>query len=186
MILQKAPTGEDLQCKLSKTWAQETLKGGESKAVRWGFGDARCKVNINLARAQIVAALTTPEYALEVPPQAVKCEVERNGELKPVTATLAPKILFKNGQADKVWLNLKDLKGPADIKGTIWTAAQLEDSVGLFHGKMIKSINKFMFKRCAERYSPQALAIRKANAEKRRAAKAANPVPVPVGENPSP
>ena len=177
MILKKEPVGEDLACNLSKTWAQETLKGGESKAVRWGFGDARCKINLSLARSEVVAALTQPEYTLNIPAQAVKCEVDRNGEIKPITATLAPKLVFKNGQAEKVWINLKDLKGPADIKGTVWAAAKLEDSLGLFHGKMIKSINRFMYKRCGELYSPRAIAIRKLNAQKRRAAAAAAGTP---------
>ena len=70
--------------------------------------------------------------------------------------TLAPKMVFKNGHAEKVWINLKDLKAPADIKATIWTAAKLEDLLGFFHGKMIKSINKFMYSRCVELYGPAA------------------------------
>ncbi|MEQ1576672.1 MAG: hypothetical protein ABL894_03375 [Hyphomicrobium sp.] len=175
MVLKKEPVGDDLQCRLSKTWAQETIKGGESKTVRWGFGDARCKLNFNLARSEIIAALTMPEYTLAFPSQTVKCEVDREGELKPVTAKLAPKFLFKNGQAEKVWINLTELDGPADIKGTVWTAANLEDTIGIFHGSMIKSINKFLHKKCNDTYGPAALAKaqRKLELEQRRAARAA-------------
>ncbi len=182
MILKKEPAGEDLSCKLSKTWAQDTIKGGESKAVRWGFGDARCALNFSLSRSEIMAALTKPEYTLNIPSHAVKCEVDRSGELKPVTAKLAPKIIFKNGRAEKVWINLTDLNGPADIKSTVWTAANMEDTLGIFHGSMIKQINKFMYKKCGALYGPVAMAkaLKKLNVDKRRAAAAA--VKVKKGE----
>jgi len=107
----------------------------------------------------VISALTKPAHTINVPPQTVKCEVQReNDEVKPLTATLAPKLVFKNGRADKVWINLTDIDGPADIKTTVWAAAKLEDSLGLFHRPLIKSINKFMFRQCAKRYGPEALA----------------------------
>jgi hypothetical protein len=195
MILKKEPAGEDLSCKLSKTWAQDTIKGGESKTVRWGFGDARCALNFSLARSEIMSALTQPDYTLNIPSHAVKCEVDRSGELKPVTAKLAPKIIFKNGRAEKVWINLTDLSGPADIKSTVWTAANMEDTLGIFHGSMIKQINKFMYTKCKALYGPAAVAkaLKKLNAEKRRSAaaalkakKAEAAAPAPAAEVPVP
>ena len=78
--------------------------------------------------------------------------VEQDGEVTKVTAKLAPKIIFKNGKAEKVWINLKDVDGPMSIKATIWTVARLADSVGLFHRKMIKSMNKFIEKGCAKKF----------------------------------
>lgn len=156
MILEKKPVGDDLTCKLSKTWAKDTIKGGESKTVKWGFGDARCVTKVKLSRGDIVAALTKPEHTINVDEQTVRCEIERGGELKPVTAKASPRMDFKKGQAEKVWINLKEIDGPTDIKGTIWTAASLEDSLGLFHGAMIKQINKFMHKKCAQEYGPGA------------------------------
>ena len=175
MVLKKETAGDDLKCKLSKTWAQETLKGGETKTVRWGFGDARCNLNLNLARSEVISALTKPEYTVNIPSQTVRCEVDRSGELKPVTAKLAPKLVFKNGRAEKIWINLQELDGPADIKGTVWTAANLEDSLGIFHRGMIKSVNKFLYKRCNDLYGPAAVASanKRLNNEKRRAAVAA-------------
>lgn len=152
MALGKKPSGDDLKCALTKTWAKDTLKKGESKAVKWGFGDARCELVLNLDRAEVIAALTKPEHTINVPAHTVKCTVERDGEAKPVTAKLAPKLEFKNGRADKIWINLTDLSGPATIKATVWTAANLEDSLGIFHKGMIKSVNKFLYQRCGQRY----------------------------------
>lgn len=175
MILLKQQQGDDLSCQLTKTWGQSTLKGGEKKNVKWSFGDARCSADIALGRADVVAALTEPAHTIEVPRQVVQCQVEREGEVKPVTIKVAPKLTFKRGRADKVWINLQDVNGPSDVKATVWAAAKLEDSLGLFHSSMIRSINKFMHRKCAKAYAaklglkivpdPAAKARRKAKAD---------------------
>jgi hypothetical protein len=158
MILDKKPAGGDLKCDIGKTWASSSLNGGKNKGVSWVFGDARCNVNINLSRADLYSALTLPKHTVKIPQHTVKCVVEREEELKPVTIKLAPKLEFKNGRADKVWVNLKDIEGPDDVKGTVWVAAGLEDKLGLFHKPLVKSINKFMHEQCAKRYGPDAAA----------------------------
>ena len=158
MVLDKQPSGDDLKCDIQKTWAKDSLEEGKSKGVSWGFGDARCKVDLKLERADIVAALTKPKHTIRIPAHDVSCVIEREGELRPLTAKVAPKIVFKNGKADKVWINLENIEGPADVKSTIWTAANLEDTIGIFHRPMIKSINKFLEKQCPKRYGPNASA----------------------------
>ena len=152
MLLQRKPAGGDLKCQLSKTWQQSTIKEAESSTVKWGYGDARCSVDVNLTRAAIVSAMTSEEFTYEIPKHTAHCVVEQDGQVTNVTAKLAPKIIFKNGKADKVWINLKDVDGPVSIKATIWTVARLADSVGLFHRKMIKSMNKFIEWGCAKKY----------------------------------
>jgi hypothetical protein len=96
--------------------------------------------------------MTSEEFTYEIPKHTAHCVVEQDGQVTNVTAKLAPKIIFKNGKADKVWINLKDVDGPVSIKATIWTVARLADSVGLFHRKMIKSMNKFIEWGCAKKY----------------------------------
>lgn len=154
MVLGKEPVGSDLACDVQKTWAKSSLEGGKSKGVSWSFGDARCSVDLRLQRKDIVAALTQPKHTVRVPAHEVNCILERDGEIKPVKARLAPKLTFKDGKADKVWINLENIEGPDDVKSTIWTAAQLEDKLGIFHRPMIKSINKFLYRQCAKRYGP--------------------------------
>lgn len=158
MILNKEPVGEDLKCNMTKTWGKAAIKGGEKKTIKWGFGDARCSVGLTLGRSQIYSALTQPKYTLKVPAHTVRCEVEREGELQPVKATLAPKLEFKNGRADKLWINLQSIDGPSDIKSTVSLAASLEDNLGLFHSKLIEQINKFMYKKCEDNYGVTAKA----------------------------
>ena len=171
IILKKEPAGGDVKCKISKTWASDTIKGGETKSVKWGFGDAQCTTHVSMTRKDILAALNKPKHTLTMPNQTVHCKIEREGKLKPLRAKASPRLDFKRGRADKVWINLKDVDGPTDIKALIWTAANLEDSLGIFHKNMIKQINKFIHRRCNEKYGPkaQAEARKKLKKKQRRA-----------------
>lgn len=185
MVLDKKPAGADLTCDIQKTWAKSSLEGGKSKGMSWGFGDARCTVDLKLERADIVAALTKPSHKVFIPAHQVNCVIERNGEIKPLTAKLAPKLVFKDGKASKVWINLESIEGPEDVKSTVWTAAQLEDTLGLFHGPMIKSINKFLLKQCAQRYGPEAEARAARKAAKDKTKVAADKSAKPAAKDPA-
>lgn len=156
IILNKEPKGDNPDCNIVKTWSRSTIKQGESKSVSWGFGDTRCQANLQVSRTQMIAALTQPKYTLRVPTQTVKCVIEQDGELKPITAKAAPKLKFKDGKADKIWINLEKIDGPENVTGTISTIAAMEDKLGIFHGSLIKSVNKFIYKRCAQKYGPNA------------------------------
>jgi len=154
IIVNKAPGGDDLSCNLSKTWQQSNLKDGiEKKRLTWTFGDARCSVELSAKRDMVLGAVTKPQHSLELSEHTVKCEVERGTEVTTINIKMAPKISFKDGTAEKAWLNIKAIEGPAVVRGAIWTAAQIEDDFGLFHSDLIAEINKFVQKSC-----PKALA----------------------------
>jgi hypothetical protein len=149
IITTKDAAGADFKCDVSKTWNKAKIKDSiEKKKLAWSMGDARCAITVDLKRSQIVEALTKPELMLEFPQHTIKCEVERENEVTPISITLAPKIQFKGGKAEKAWINLKDIEAPAVVKGAIWTAAKLEDTVGLFHADILSEVNDFVTKRC--------------------------------------
>ena len=152
ILVQKNAKGDDLRCNLTKTWARSTIKEADSHKLSWAFGDAQCSVDINLSRAVLVSALTEDRRKLRVPPHTVNCVIEQDGKLEKVTATLAPKIEFRDGKAEKVWVNLTNVEGPAGIKATMQTAAQLADTLGLFHRRMIKSINRYVERHCPKTF----------------------------------
>jgi hypothetical protein len=158
IILSKEAKGKAPHCNITKTWAKDTIKKGENSMVSWAFGDTRCQADLKVAREDIVAALTKEKYTLQVSPQTVTCVVEQDGKPHDLTATAAPKLKFKRGKADKIWINLKTIEGPENVTGTIRTIAAMEDKVGIFHGPLIKSVNKFIHKRCAKKYGPGATA----------------------------
>ena len=97
--------------------------------------------------------MTGEESKLWVPPHTANCIVEQDGQVKTVTATVAPKIVFKDGKAEKIWINLLNVEGPAGIKTTLSTAAHLNDSIGIFHRAMLKSVNRYIYKHCPK-YHP--------------------------------
>jgi hypothetical protein len=152
LLVQKNPKGEDLKCALTKTWERSTIKEAESSKLTWGYGDARCSVDIDIGRAAILAAMTADSAKFRVPPHTANCIVESDGKLEKVTATLAPKITFKDGKADKIWINLKSVEGPTAIKATLYTAAELADRLGLFHKRMVKSVNRYIERHCPREF----------------------------------
>ena len=173
ILMQKNAKGDDLKCSLTKTWARSTIKEAESHKLSWAFGDAQCSVDINLNRAVLVSAVTDDQRKLRVPPHTVNCVVEQDGKLEKVTATLSPKIYFKDGKAEKIWVNLTNVEGPVGIKATLQTAAQLADTLGLFHRRMIKSINRYVERHCPKTFpqlvatSPQPPAPKASKADKK-------------------
>jgi hypothetical protein len=154
ILLEKNPKGPDLKCALTKTWDRSKIKQADSQQVSWGFGDARCSVDIDLSREALVTAMTADRITVRMPRHKANCLVEQDGKPEKVTAVLAPKIEFRNGKAEKIWIRLKDVDGPASVVLTVKTAAQLADTLGLFHRRMIKGINRYI-----ERHCPKALDI---------------------------
>lgn len=153
IIVKKDAGGGDLKCQLGKTWAKSKIKDGiEKKKISWTFGDARCAIDLAVSRAAMLEALKNPNGSLEIPKHTIKCEVERENEVTPINVSLAPKITFKDGKAQKAWLNVSDIEAPAVVKGAIWTAAKVEDTFGLFHGEMIEEINEFVLQKCPQKY----------------------------------
>lgn len=149
MVKKKQPATGDFACYLQKTWAKDKIaEGARAGSVSWSFGDARCNVEVKLPRADALAALGPGTQTLQFPEHAVKCEIERDGAITPVTAKLAPKIEFKDGVAQKAWVNLKDVDGPTAIKGLVSTVATIQDGIGIFHKAMIKAINEQIGKKC--------------------------------------
>ena len=149
IVAKKPSSGPDLACSLSKTWNKTTIKDGvEKKKLSWGFGDARCTIDVSAKREAIVDAVAKPEQAFEFTPHTIKCQIEREKEVTNIAVTLAPKITFKDGKALKAWLNLKEIEAPTVIRGAIWTVAQAEDYFGLFHSDMISEINELVGQKC--------------------------------------
>lgn len=153
-IVGKRIEGEDLECLLSKTWDRDTIKNGETTSVKWGFGDARCSVNLHIKRQEILLSLTQKEYIAKVPAHDVNCLIEFAEQENTITLKSSPKLIFKNGKVEKIWINLSDMRGPVTITSAIWIAAELEDKFGIFHKKMIKSVNKFIEEKCPKTYNP--------------------------------
>lgn len=148
ILVGKDAEGPDLKCALTKTWARRKIKEADSQHLTWGFGDARCSMEINLSRERLVAAVTRKRATFRMPRHTAQCIVEVDGRPEKVTAVLAPKIKFKNGRAYAVWVRLKSIDGPASITLTAKAAAQLADTFGVFHRQMLRNINRYISRHC--------------------------------------
>jgi hypothetical protein len=149
LVTKKTPDKGSFACSIAKTWRQDQIKKGSSGgAYKWGFGDARCSVDLKLDNGQIVGALSSAKATLQFPDHTVECIVERDKQATPVKLTLAPKVDFKDGKARKIWVNLKAVDGPPMMRGIAMSVAQLEDTVGIFHKRLVKSVNKLLDERC--------------------------------------
>src|SRR5262245_65748948 len=63
LVVDRRPDSGDLTCALSKTWARQQLKdGSSSKKISWGFGDARCSIDLKVPHALLIAAVQQPEH----------------------------------------------------------------------------------------------------------------------------
>lgn len=148
MLVHKDPKGPDLKCDLTKTWGKKTIKSAESSTLSWAFGDARCTAKINVTRAEILAAISSPKAKFWLPDQRVHCIVEEDGKPHDVHVLVSPKIEFRNGQAEKIWINLKEVEGPPNVTGLVHFAVGLSDKVGVLHPALVKSVNGFINKSC--------------------------------------
>ncbi|MDX2157124.1 MAG: hypothetical protein SFW09_11505 [Hyphomicrobiaceae bacterium] len=149
LVTRKQPADGDFSCGLSKTWQKTELKEGSSAGkLSWGFGDARCTVDLKLARAVVISAVKDPKSTLQFPDHAVNCEIEGEKDVTKVKATLAPKAEFVDGKVAKVWVNLKEVEGPAVVKGLAFAAAKLEDNLGVFHSALVKALNHMLHEKC--------------------------------------
>jgi hypothetical protein len=156
ILVGKNPQGPDLRCALTKTWAKSAIKEADSQHVSWGFGDARCSMDIKISRASLVEAVTDKKTTFRPGRLTANCLVEQDGRLEKVTAIVSPKIEFRDGNADKVWIRLKSIDGPTSVKLTVQTAAQLADTFGVFHRQMLKNINRYIGRHCPKAVNGEA------------------------------
>jgi len=146
IIVSKNAKGPDLSCDLTKTWEEDEIqKGADSKQIVWGLGSAKCTAKVSVKRADIVAAITSPEIKIKFGKQPFACEL--GSDKYPVSATLAPVLKFKNGTNTDATLNMDDINGAILIKGVVWTAAALEH-LGIMEGDLVREVNRFIQKAC--------------------------------------
>lgn len=149
VVTKKAPRSGPFTCHLTKTWHRDKLKeSSQAGNISWGFGDARCTVSLKLDNAAVVGAVSPGEYTLQFPDHTVECLVEREKEPTTVKLTLAPKATFKDGKAEKIWIGLKEVDGPGPLKALAYSAAKLEDTVGLAQKYLVGAVNNLVSEKC--------------------------------------
>ena len=147
IVLSREANGPDVSCELAHRWqAKEIDKLAESKDVSWDMGPARCTLKISAKRADILAAVTSPENTLKLSGKSVACEV--GTERYEVSADISANFTLKNGVVTAISLGGTGYEGPIFIARTLYSAWGMEKKYGSFQGDMLREANRFIKNEC--------------------------------------
>ncbi len=147
IVISKDPNGPDVNCDLAHRWdTKEITLLSESKDISWSLGPARCSLKVSAKRAEIFAAVTSPEYTLKRTGKSVACEVGAEGY--EVSADVTADFTFKDGVVTAISLGGSDFEGPIFIAKTLFVAWGMEKKFGTFQGDMLREANRFIKKEC--------------------------------------
>ena len=108
--------------------------------------DATCVVSIRIDRALVAAAIETPDFQFEAPPQPVSCKVTMPGKVGdsviPITGTFAPKVTIKDGTAVQANPGLANVQGVSRVIS--WPVVAYVNRAGFLRNGMIKIVNAWM------------------------------------------
>jgi hypothetical protein len=148
----KAVQGDNITCKVLKTWPDVDLKNKILKGtLDWPFGHAQCEASISLDRKLIAAAATEAKYEAMIGKHDVTCHLNtKDGKDKhALTFTIDPVVTFEKGKATKAALNWSNLGGTTIAKSAAWSATAVDNTFNVLQGVVIEQINTF-FLACDE------------------------------------
>ncbi|NJM34491.1 MAG: hypothetical protein HC850_07020 [Rhodomicrobium sp.] len=138
-----------LTCDIAQTWYKEEIAEAVKKGrLSWPFGDARCTMKVDIARASLAPAVTKPSYTAKAEPQPVACAVDTESGPYEVKANLAPVIEFEKGKVTSVDLGIRDIEGGALVRNVVWAAWKFESNFGFFQEDFVRLANKYIRKHC--------------------------------------
>lgn len=149
----KKAEGEDVACSVVQTWTMNELKeqilGG---SFNWPWGNAQCKADIRLERKVLAQMLAGGTVEAKLAKHAVSCTLDQKdgADKYSISFTIQPNVTFTNGKATKVVLNWSDIEGSALAKGAVWSAATLDNNLGILEGAALRAINAFFGPKCDE------------------------------------
>ena len=151
--LNKKADGEDIACKVVKTWTVAELKEKILKGrIEWPLGHAQCTTEVKLARKTLATVLVGGEMEAALEKHNIVCTLDqKDGKDKySISFSIQPKVKFKDGKAIKASMNWSDIQGSAVAKGAVWSTATLDNYVGILEGVVVDTINDFFGPHCDE------------------------------------
>lgn len=103
-------TDPEIDC-LHVAWFTPEEQADIKKLTRGYLENAVCRVTVKIARKEIDAALAAADYVFQSPPQPVICDLATSRGAFAITATFAPRVVFKGGVAVEATPGLADVKG---------------------------------------------------------------------------
>jgi hypothetical protein len=150
--LNKRAAGENITCKIVRTWRAKEIEATLKERISWPFGHAQCTADIDLPRKPLAQMFAGGEFEAEIPKHKIDCTLDRkNGKgTYVISFTIRPMITFKDGKAIKARMNWADIQGSPVAKGAAWSAAKLDNYLGIFERLIVNAINDFFGPHCDE------------------------------------
>jgi hypothetical protein len=149
----KAAQGDNIACKVVKTWPEIDLKTKVLKgAMQWPFGNAQCEAAITIDRKMLVAAASEAKYEAKIGKHDVSCQLyTKDGKDKhALTFTIDPVVTFEKGKAVKAVLHWSNVGGTTIAKTAAWSATAVDNTFNVLQGAVVDSINDFFGSGCDE------------------------------------
>ena len=149
--LSKVAQGDNIACKVVKTWPDVDLKNKILKgAMDWPWGHAQCEASIALDRKLIVAAVSEPKHEAAIGKHDVICHLNtKDGKDRhTVNLTIDPLVTFENGKATKASLRWSNVTGSTIVKSALWSATAVDNTFNVLQGAVLEQINDFFGPAC--------------------------------------
>ena len=152
IIATRDPTGEDIACDIVKTWREEDIVKMLGGRISWPWGKAVCQSKLEVKRGPLARAMSEAGYEMSMPPQTVRCTLSRKSEGEPyvVEITLSPRAKFEDGKAVEAQINWGEASAPMFVYPLIYAGTALDNSANVLGGEVVRMINEFTTKKCAE------------------------------------
>lgn len=113
--------------------------------------DVTCSVKVRIDRGMVERAVQDVDYEFQSPPQPVTCDVKTSKSTVHITATFAPRVVFKGGQAIEGTPGLENITGVTRILS--WPVKQYVNRAPHVRNTMVKIVNAYR-KYWAEKHRP--------------------------------
>ena len=153
IIATRDPAGDDVSCDIVKTWREDDIVKMLGGKIGWPWGKAVCQSRLEVKRKDLALAMSEPAYDMTMPTQKVRC-------------TLAQKdggdALCHRGHARRRRRNSRTARRPrpASIGARprrrsssirlIYAGTGLDNSANVLGPEVVRMINEFTTKKCAE------------------------------------
>jgi hypothetical protein len=149
----KKADGDDIACKMVKTWTAVELKEKILKGrFDWPFGNVQCTGDVKLARKPLATVLAGGEVEAKLEKHSVSCTLDqKDGKDKySISFSIQPVVKFKDGKAIKASFNWSDIQGSSVPKGALWSTATLDNYTGVLNGIAVEGVNDYFGSHCDE------------------------------------
>jgi hypothetical protein len=152
IIATRDPEGENVACDIVKTWREEDIVKMLGGRINWPFGKAVCQSKLELKRKPLALAMSEPQYEVPLEPQKVRCTLAQKSEGEPyaIELTLAPRVKFENGTATEGSINWGEASAPIFVYPLVYAGTGLDNSANVLGPEVVRMVNEFTTKKCAE------------------------------------